>query len=58
MQVGDVITSINGKTVDSLTPPIAALLLASGTPEIGQTIQLDMQRGGSPVTATVTSVKW
>ena len=58
IQVGDVITSINGKTVDSLTPPIAALLLASGTPEIGQTIQLEMQRSGSPVTATVTSVKW
>ena len=41
MQVGDVITSINGKSVDALTPPIAALLLASGTPEIGQTIQLE-----------------
>lgn len=58
VQVGDKITSINGRPVEALTPPIAALLLASGTPEIGQTVQLGLDRGGSPTSATVTSVKW
>lgn len=56
--VGDVITQINGRPVDALTPPIAAMLLASGTPEIGTTVQLSLTRAGSPTTATVTSVKW
>ncbi len=58
VQQGDTIVSINGRSVEQLTLPIAALLIASGTPEIGQTAQLRLMRAGSPITAAVTSVKW
>ncbi|NVB85225.1 MAG: PDZ domain-containing protein, partial [Kofleriaceae bacterium] len=58
IQVGDRIMSIMGRDVAALTPVIAQTLLASGTPPVGMTISVALDRGGSPVTATMTSVKW
>jgi hypothetical protein len=58
VQVGDRIVSLMGRDVSALTPPLAQTLLASGTPPVGMAIQLALDRGGSPVTATMTSVKW
>jgi hypothetical protein len=56
--VGDRIMSLVGRDVSALTPPLAQTLLASGTPPVGMTIQIALDRAGSPVTATMTSVKW
>lgn len=58
VQVGDRITSINGRDVSAITPPIAQTLLQSGTIGVGQTAQLAIDRGGSPVNVTLVSVKW
>ena len=58
VQVGDRVMSIMGRDVSALTPQVAHALLESGTPPVGMTLQLALDRAGSPVTAMVTSVKW
>lgn len=58
VQVGDRIVSIMGKEVSALTPKIAQMLLSSGTPPVGMTLPLALDRAGSPVNVMVTSVKW
>jgi hypothetical protein len=56
--VGDRITAISGRDVSQLSLPIAQKLLESGTVGVGIRVQLSLERGGAPVTATLTSVKW
>ena len=58
VQVGDRVVSINGQDVDTLTPMIAETLLQSGNVGVGQPTVLVLDRAGSPVNATMTSVKW
>lgn len=55
---GDAITAINGTPVTTLTPTIAQQIVSSGTVGIGVTVQLTLDRAGTPASATVTSVKW
>ena len=55
---GDKLASINGRPIAELTPPIAKLILESGVVGVGVTVTLALDRGGSPVDASVTSVKW
>ena len=56
---GDRIVTINGQTIAKLGGMIvASQLLASGTVGVGVTVALTLDRGGQPVQATVTSVKW
>ncbi|MDX2086246.1 MAG: carboxypeptidase regulatory-like domain-containing protein [Kofleriaceae bacterium] len=58
VQVGDRIMALDGREVASLTPGIAKLLLSSGTVGVGQTVALTLERAGTPVQVSVTSVKW
>ncbi len=58
VQVGDRILSINGVDVETLSPMVASTLLQSGNVGVGQTSQLGLDRAGSPVTVTITSVAW
>lgn len=58
MKEGDVITALSGMTVESLTPLVAQKLLSSGTVGVGIPVMLTIERGGSPVTASLVSVKW
>jgi hypothetical protein len=58
VQVGDRIVAISGRDVATLTLPIAQTLLASGSVGVGQAVQLGLDRAGTRVQATVTSVKW
>ena len=58
VQIGDRVMQINGRDVAQLTPLVGSQLLASGSIDIGQTVQLTLDRAGAKVEATVTSVKW
>jgi len=58
VQIGDRVVSISGRDVAQLTPLIGSQLLASGSIDVGQTVQLSLDRAGAKVDATVTSVKW
>ncbi|HVK86700.1 MAG TPA: carboxypeptidase regulatory-like domain-containing protein [Kofleriaceae bacterium] len=55
---GDRILSIDGRDVATMTPGIAKLLLQSGTVGVGQTVALGLDRAGTPVQVSLTSVKW
>ncbi len=55
VQVGDKITALEGQPVKQLGPELAHKLLASGSPSIGQTVKLTLERG---VTVAVTAIKW
>ena len=58
MQVGDLITSIDGRNVTDLGLVQAMNYLSSGTIGIGVTVQLGIDRAGAKSAVSVTSVKW
>lgn len=58
VQVGDRILALDGRDVATLTPGISKLLLSSGTVGVGQTVALTLERAGTQVQVSVTSVKW
>ncbi|HEY5925706.1 MAG TPA: carboxypeptidase regulatory-like domain-containing protein [Kofleriaceae bacterium] len=55
VQAGDVITALEGQAIKDLKPMTAQKLLASGTPSVGQSIRVTLQRGP---TIAVTAIKW
>jgi len=58
VQVGDLITSIDGRNVTDLGLVQAMNYLSSGTIGIGVTVQLGIDRAGAKSAVSVTSVKW
>ena len=58
IQEKDQIVALSGIPVATLTPIIAQKILSSGTVGVGIPIQLTLDRAGSPITASVVSVKW
>ena len=58
MQVGDLITSIDGRAVSDLGLVSAMNYLSSGTIGIGVTVELGIDRAGTKSQISVTSVKW
>jgi protocatechuate 3,4-dioxygenase beta subunit len=56
--VGDRILALDGREVATVTPGIAKLLLSSGTVGVGQTVALTLERAGTQLQVSVTSVKW
>ena len=56
--VGDKIVTINGAAVSDITAAVAKDALGSGSIGVGQVFALGLDRAGTPVQATVTSVKW
>jgi protocatechuate 3,4-dioxygenase beta subunit len=59
MKEGDLVTQINGMTLgEQLSPLIAQKLVSSGVVGVGIPIQLTLDRGGSPITMSLVSVRW
>jgi Carboxypeptidase regulatory-like domain/PDZ domain len=58
VQVGDLITSIDGRNVTDLGLVAAMNYLSSGTIGVGVTVQLGIDRAGAKSSISVTSVKW
>ena len=56
--VGDLITSIDGRSVTDLGLVQAMNYLSSGTIGIGVSVQLGIERAGAKSQISVTSVKW
>ena len=58
VQVGDKLVSIDGQPVSALGVTPAVQFLSSGQIGVGVVVALGLDRGGTAVQATVTSVKW
>jgi hypothetical protein len=58
VQVGDTITSIDGRAVTDLGVVQAMNYLSSGTIGVGVVVQLGIERAGAKSSVNVTSVKW
>jgi len=55
VKVGDTITAVEGQPLKGLGAALAQKVLSSGSPSVGDTITITLERGP---TATLTAVKW
>ena len=58
VQVGDKLVSIDGQAVSALGVTQSVQFLSSGQIGVGEVVALGLDRAGTPVQASVTSIKW